>query len=126
MGFDNLGFDNPSPASAVRDIDTPAFREQSISLAETILQNKLIDLRGIMQQRDAIRLQSFVIDSANDINRAVVGANAQEDIYSTPDIAIVHAFGIPIWKKPKDTSRLEQGNLATMTSRLMEGRMDAG
>jgi hypothetical protein len=126
MGFDNSGFDNPSPASVVRDIDAPAFREQSVVRVEDILQDKLIDLRGIMRQRDVVRLQSFVMDSADDINRAVVGANAQENIYSTSDTAIVHAFGIPIWKKPNDVSRLEHENLAAMTSRLMEGHMDAG
>lgn len=116
------GFDNPQPV--LTNADAPAFREQSRGRVQELLQAKLSDIRTAVQKKDGAGLRKFVTGADDDINRAVVGANPQENIFSTPDTAIMHAFGIPLWRKPKDIRRLETETTDALVDSFVSGQVD--
>jgi hypothetical protein len=106
------------------DFDAPDFRNASVARVHTALGEQLSGLRGAFQGRSPEQIRDFITRSAESIDRSVLGVNDQEDISSTPDTAIVHAFGMPIWNKPTDTARLESEMLTDLATRFSSGEMD--
>lgn len=115
-------FDSPSLVG--QDIDSSGFREASLPRVHRILQDRHGGIKSALQTRDSQQIQGFIARSADDINRVVVGSGEQDDIYSTPDTEIMHAFGLTIWRKPLDTQRLEAENLDKIVGQLSDGQMD--
>lgn len=116
--------DSDNPISSPKDIDAPLFREQSLPRVQETLKYKLVEVKDVLQSKDKDRLKAFVSAAADDINRTIVDAGSQEDIYSTPDTAIVHSFGMTLWRKPEDINALEEKIADSLTSKLIEGQMD--
>lgn len=106
------------------DFDAPDFRNASVSRVHSTLGEQLSGLRQTFQGKNPEQIRDFIIRSADNIDRSVLGATEQEDIASTPDTAIVHAFGMPIWNKPMDTARLESEMLTDLATRYSSGEMD--
>src|SRR3989338_7842899 len=115
-----MDFDSPP----IHNFDTPAFREHTFPKTQLLLQSKLTTLKGVLGLKDMAQLQGFVTQTTDEIDRTVMEANEKDDIYSTPDTAIMHALGIPIWRKPPDTGRLESEAVNTLTDRFSSGQMN--
>lgn len=122
-GEDN--FDAQPVVAPKVNYDTPAFREQSLPRVQDTLRGQLSGLRGAMQSRNPEQIRDGLYRSADDIDRSMLDARPEENIYSTPDTAIVHAFGMPIWNKPTDTARLETQVLTDLATQFSNGQMDS-
>jgi hypothetical protein len=107
------------------DFDSQDFRNTSIDRVNNELSSQLSGLRQVLQERNPEQIRDFITRSADSIDRSVLGATQQEDIASTADTAIVHAFGMPIWNKPTDTAKLESEMLTDLATRFTSGEMDA-
>lgn len=121
-GEDNF---DAQPVEAPKvDYDAPAFREQSLSRVQNTLKDQLLGLTNAMQARNSDQIRDALYGSADVIDRSMLDARPEEDISSTPDTAIVHAFGMTIWNKPTDTVRLETEVLTDLATRFSNGQMD--
>lgn len=118
------GEDNFDGSPVGQNADSPAFREQSLPRVHSFLQGELQEVRIAVQGRDAQRLAGFILGRADDLNRVAMGAEEQDDISSTPDTAIMHAFGMAIWRKPTDTQRIEADNVNDLVSRWANDQTD--
>lgn len=107
------------------DFDAPDFRNSSIPRVHATLGEQLTGLTTALQSRNPQQIRDFITRSADSIGRSVLGATDQEDISSTPETAIVHAFGMPIWNKPSDTQKLESEVLTDLATRFTQGEMDS-
>jgi len=114
----------PTVPSTNIDFDAPDFRNSSIPRVHATLSGQLTGLTTTLQSRNPEQIRDFITRSADSIDRSVLGATGQEDISSTPDTAIVHAFGMPIWNKPPDTQRLESEILTDLATQFTQGEMD--
>lgn len=122
-GEDSADSKPPIPSANI-DFDAPDFRNRSFSRVHTTLNGQLTDLTSALQSRNVDQIRDFITRSADNIDRSVLGVTDQEDISSTPDTAIVHAFGMPIWNKPLDSQRLESEMLTELTTRFTQGETD--
>ncbi|MCL5090844.1 MAG: hypothetical protein M1514_02420 [Patescibacteria group bacterium] len=105
------------------DPDTKKYREQSLSVVYSVLQEKFTELRRI-EKKNKEQIILFLKSSSDDINRAVVGASEQVDIYSSPDVAIVQAGNEILWKKPKNIVKLEEEILDALVTKWQTGDID--
>lgn len=118
---DEGGFDSHSPQI---DYDAPDFRNRSLSRVNATLNEQLGGLTKVLQSRNVEQIRDFLTRSADTIDRSVLDVTEQDNISSTPDTAIVHAFGMPIWNKPPDTQRLESEVLTELVTQYTQGGMD--
>lgn len=121
-GEDN--FDSILPQSIKLDRDSPDFRNKSLPRVTTLLQEQLAGYKVVLQAKNLLQMQSVLAESSDRINRAVVGVEAPQNIYSSPETAILHALGMVIWEKPKDTGRLEREILKDLATQFASGQID--
>jgi len=121
---DEGGFDSHPTVQPKVDYDAPDFRNNSVQRVHTTLSEQLTGLNSALQSKNPGEIRDFITRSADSIDRSVLGVTDQEDISSTPDTAIIHAFGMPIWNKPPDTQRLEAEILTDLATRFTQGELD--